>query len=80
MQKTLHDFFKSNALPSPTGPLSKVIPATAISYANKEVMAVLKSGIDESGGYYIIIIFYYCTVLNLSITYTMIRFKLLYNY
>jgi len=50
MQKTLHDFFKSNALPSPTGPLSKVIPATAITYANKEVMAVLKSGVDESGG------------------------------
>jgi len=50
MQKSLHDCFKSNSvLLSHTGPLSKVVVAMAISYANKEVMAVLKSGKDESG-------------------------------
>jgi len=50
MQKSLHDYFKSNSvLPSPTGPHSKVVPATAISYANKEVMAVLEDGEDGSG-------------------------------
>ena len=43
MQKSLHDCFKSNSvLPSYTGSLSKVVVAMAISYANKEVMAVLK--------------------------------------
>jgi len=47
MQKSLHDYFKLNS--SPTGPVSKVILATAISYANKKVMAVLKSGKDKSG-------------------------------
>jgi len=49
MQKSLHDYFKSNALPSPTGPLSKVIPTTAITYANKEVLTILKGGVDKSG-------------------------------
>jgi len=48
--KSLHHYFKSNSvLPSPTGSLSKEIPASAISCTNKEVVAVLKNGQDESG-------------------------------
>jgi len=48
--KSLHHYFKSNSvLPSPTGPLSKEIPASEISCANKEVVAVMKNGQDESG-------------------------------
>ena len=34
-------------LPSPTGPLSKEVPATAITAANKEVMKCLKHSEDE---------------------------------
>ena len=50
MQKSLHDYFKLNSvLLSPTGPVSKVVLATAISYANKEVMAILKDSEDRSG-------------------------------
>jgi len=47
---SLYHYFKSNSpLPSPTGPLSRKVLATAISSMNKEVMAVLKNGKDESG-------------------------------
>jgi len=34
--------YSKYVLPSPTGPLSKKVLATAISYANKEIMAMLK--------------------------------------
>ena len=48
--KSLHHYFKSNSvLPSPTGPLSKIVPSSAISYANKAVMAVLINSGDENG-------------------------------
>ena len=48
--KSLYHYFKHNSLlPSPTGPLSKEVPATAISAVNKEVMECLKHSEDEKG-------------------------------
>ena len=47
--KNLYDYFKCDSvLPSPTGPLSKEVPATAISGANK-VLECLKQSEDEKG-------------------------------
>ena len=48
--KSLYHYFKCDSvLPSPTGPLSKEVPATAISGANKEVLECLKQSEDEKG-------------------------------
>ena len=48
--KSLYHYFKRDSLlPSPTGPLSKEVPATAISAANKEVLECLKHSEDEKG-------------------------------
>ena len=48
--KSLYHYFKRDSLlPSPTGPLSKEAPATAISAANKEVLECLKHSEDEKG-------------------------------
>ena len=48
--KSLYHYFKSNSpLPSPNGPLSREVPAIAISEANKEVAKVLKDSEDKDG-------------------------------
>ena len=48
--KSLYHYFKRDSLlPSPTGPLSKEVPATTISAANKEVLECLKHSEDEKG-------------------------------
>ena len=48
--KSLYHYFKRDLLlPSLTGPLSKEVPATAISAANKEVLECLKHSEDEKG-------------------------------
>ena len=48
--KSLYHYFKSNSpLPSPNGPLSREVPAIAISKANKEVTKVLKDSEGKDG-------------------------------
>jgi len=47
MKSLFHYFKRDSLLPSPTGPLSKEVPATAISAANKEVMDCLKQSSAE---------------------------------
>ena len=48
--KSLYHYFKSNSpLPCPNGPLSREVPAIAISEANKEVTKVLKDSEDKDG-------------------------------
>ena len=49
MKSLYHCFKRDSVLPSPTGPLSKEVPATAITAANKEVMKCLKHSEDEKG-------------------------------
>ena len=49
MKSLFHCFKRNLLLPSPTGPLSKEVPATAISGANKEVMDCLKQSEDKKG-------------------------------
>ena len=49
MKSLFHYFKRESVLPSPTGPLSKEVPATAISAANKEVVECLKHSEDEDG-------------------------------
>ena len=47
---SLFKYFKRNSpLPFPNGPLSREIPATAISAANDEVMKALKTAEDDKG-------------------------------
>ena len=51
MMKSLYQYFrKESPLPSPNGPLSREVPAGAISEANKEVTKVLKDSEDKDGG------------------------------
>ena len=48
--KSLYQYFrKESPLPSPKGPLSREVPAGAISEANKEVTKVLKDSEDKDG-------------------------------
>jgi len=47
--KSLPLFQRDSVLPSPTGLLSKEVPATTISGANKEVLECLKQSEDEKG-------------------------------
>ena len=49
MKSLFHYFKRDTLLPSPTGLLSKEVPATAISAANKEVLECLKHSEDEKG-------------------------------
>ena len=48
--KSLYHYFRSDSpLPSPNGPLSREVPAGAISEANKEVTKVLKNSEGQDG-------------------------------
>ena len=48
--KSLYHYFRSDSpLPSPNGPLSREVPAGAISEANKEVTKVLKNSEGKDG-------------------------------
>ena len=49
MKSLFHYLKRDSVLPSPTGPLPKEVPATAISAANKEVMDCLKQSEDQKG-------------------------------